>query len=130
MAQNLLNILFEFQIGSPVFKVRRYRPKGQKKLIKKATFQCKYCNKETLKREILPTLDTLTKKNHECTTSQDVEKPLSKKKKKKRDHNAGLNIPPPSKNSSNFLNSNAKLKSLLLENESVSSESRLEKMFK
>merc|ERR1712020_567366 len=48
-----------FQVGSPVLKVRRYRPKGQKKLIKKATFHCKTCMKESLAREILPILDPL-----------------------------------------------------------------------
>ena len=46
-----------------MLKVRRYRTKGQKKLTKKATFHCKICKKESLPRELLPTLDPIKSKS-------------------------------------------------------------------
>ena len=134
------------QVGSPLFKVRRYRPKGQKKLVKKATFECRICHKETLKREVLPTLDTMkTQKNMEfgkvkpVPSNESNQENGKKKKRKKKDPNAGLIIKQqPSTNSfksssnsvSSLISSSSKLKSLLKDESLPKSESRLSKMLK
>ena len=125
-------------------KVRRYRPKGQKKLIKKATFHCKTCKKESLAREILPTLDPLKSRSIKPDPSnisiakspeEQDQKLLKKneKKKRKKNQNAGLISPTSLKtktttsSSNKFQNSSDKLKSML-QKESTTTKSRLEKM--
>ena len=128
-------------------KVRRYRPKGQKKLIKKATFHCKTCKKESLAREILPTLDPLKSRSIKPDPSnisiakspEEQDKRLLKKnekKKRKKNQNAGLTLISPKRiktetsSTSNFQNSSDKLKSLLQKelSETTTTKSRLEKM--
>ena len=141
--------MFYDQVSSPVLKVRRYRPKGQKKLIKKATFHCKTCKKESLAREILPTLDPLKSRSIKPDPSnisilaksreEEQDKKLLKKnekKKRKKNQNAGLTLVSPksikteTSSTSNFQNPSDKLKSLLQKelSETTTTKSRLEKM--
>ena len=124
---------FCFTKAVPEFQVKRQRPKGQKKLKKTLVFECKTCHKVTLPKETLPTLKPLkTKKETKpvkpeiVQNSESVDKP---KKKRKKDHNAGLIIPPQAQKKSRF-GANDKLKSLLALESEKSTESRLQKMLK
>ena len=133
---------FCFTKAIPEFKVKRHRPKNQKKLKKTLVFECKICHKVIFKKEDLPTLETLkpqstNQKSVEAVnmikeeTRKEVLKSGKPKKKRKKDHNAGLIIPLSlQKKSSNFGGSD-KLKNLL-SNESNESgkQSRLQMMLK
>ena len=135
---------FCFTKAIPEFKVKRHRPKGQKKLKKSLVFECKTCHKVILKKEHLPTLETLKNRSankkpveenvnyvKEETIKEVVRSEKPKKKKRKKDHNAGLIIPVSLQKKSTTFGGSDKLKNLL-SNESNESgkQSRLQMMLK
>ena len=125
---------FCFTKAIPVFKVKRHRPEGQKKLKKTLVFECKTCHKVTSKDQ-LPTLKPLEKRSAKVPVntkpvSEEKKQEKPPKKKRKKDHNAGLVIPVAlQKKSSTFGNSD-KLKNLLSLESNDSNQSRLQKMLK
>ena len=104
--------------GLPKLKVQRFRQ--GKRLVKKSVFICQKCNKSSLPKETLPTLEPLKASRKPLTSkSDDVKSTIEKRaKKKKKDKTAGLIIPDSlqknQSSSSHFRTANsAKLKLLL-----------------
>ena len=121
---------FCFKKGIPRLKVQRIKKKSDKRITKKAIWQCKICKKETLQREILSNRlispISTSKKTQISDQKKDLLEQLSKKKSKKRkDMNAGLTIPTKSPKICKD-----KLKNLFLNDLEDNTESKLEQMLK
>jgi len=126
---------FCFVKSIPKFKVQRLRKKGDKRVTKVAVYQCRKCHKRTISKETLPNLDRSKSKQTKQVDlpKQEIVVDKQRKKKKKNDLNAGLIIPEksvPKKLISSFPNSQLKNLFAKSDENSDSTLSRLEKMFK